>query len=69
MAANSKLTKLLRQVRACTVCAAHLPLPPRPVLRVSATARLLIVGQAPGIKVHNTGIWFDVSRNRRKLPI
>jgi uracil-DNA glycosylase len=59
------LSKLLREVRACSVCAAHLPLPPRPILRASATARLLIVGQAPGIKVHNTGIpWNDPSGDR-----
>lgn len=60
-----KLTALLAEVRACTVCAAHLPFPPRPVLRASATARLLIVGQAPGIRVHETGIpWNDPSGDR-----
>lgn len=65
MTANPKLAKLLREVRACTVCAAHLPLPPRPILHISATARLLIVGQAPGIRVHNTGIpWNDPSGDR-----
>lgn len=59
------LDNLLRDVRACTLCAAHLPLPPRPVLRASATARLLIVGQAPGIRVHETGIpWNDPSGER-----
>lgn len=42
--------------RACRVCDAHLPLGPRPVLRASATARLLIIGQAPGTRVHETGI-------------
>ena len=68
MTAKSKLAKLLREVRACTVCAAHLPLPPNPILRVSTTARLLIVGQAPGIKVHNTGIpWNDPSGDRLRL--
>lgn len=51
--------------RACRVCEAHLPLGPRPVFRVSATARLLIVGQAPGTKVHATGIpWNDPSGDR-----
>jgi uracil-DNA glycosylase len=50
--------------RACTVCT-DLPLGPRPVLRVSATARLLIIGQAPGTKVHMTGIpWNDPSGDR-----
>jgi uracil-DNA glycosylase len=41
------------------LCAASLPLGPRPVLRVSATARLLIVGQAPGARVHASGLPFD----------
>ena len=60
--ASNKLTVLLREVRACTVCAAHLPNEPRPVLRASASARVLIVGQAPGRKVHDTGIpWNDPS--------
>ena len=53
---------LLARVQACTVCAANLPHPPRPILRVSPTARLLIVGQAPGRRVHETGIpWNDPS--------
>lgn len=51
--------------RACQVCAAELPLGPRPVFRVSTTARLLIIGQAPGTKVHATGIpWNDPSGDR-----
>jgi uracil-DNA glycosylase len=51
--------------RACTLCAAHLPLGPRPVFRVSTTARLLIIGQAPGTRVHATGIpWNDRSGDR-----
>jgi uracil-DNA glycosylase len=51
--------------RACTLCAAQLPLGPRPTFRVSATARLLIVSQAPGTKVHATGIPFnDASGDR-----
>ena len=59
------LAPLLREIRACTLCEAHLPLGPRPVVRVSATARLLIVGQAPGTKVHATGIpWNDASGKR-----
>ena len=48
--------------RACTLCAAELPLGPRPILRVSTTARLLIIGQAPGTRVHESGIpWNDAS--------
>jgi uracil-DNA glycosylase len=53
------LESLLAEVRACTVCAAHLPLGPRPVLRARVSARLLIVGQAPGTRVHETGIPFN----------
>lgn len=59
------LDALLAEVRACTVCAAHLPLGPRPVLRASQTARLLIVGQAPGTRVHESGTpWQDRSGER-----
>lgn len=64
-AAEARLQRLLREVRACTICAAHLPFPPRPVLRAGSTARLLIVGQAPGRKVQATGIpWNDPSGDR-----
>ena len=50
---------LLQQVRACTLCAPHLPLGVRPVLQVHPAARILVVGQAPGIRVHNSGVPFD----------
>jgi len=50
---------LLRDARACTLCAAHLPEGPRPVFQASSTARILIAGQAPGIRVHNTGVPFN----------
>lgn len=59
------LHALIKEARGCRVCAPHLPLGPRPVFRVSATARLLIVGQAPGTRVHETGIpWNDRSGDR-----
>jgi uracil-DNA glycosylase len=59
------LAALVEKARACRVCEAHLPLGPRPVLRASATAKLLIVGQAPGAKVHITGTpWNDASGDR-----
>jgi uracil-DNA glycosylase len=59
------LAALVEKARACRVCEAHLPLGPRPTLRASATAKLLIVGQAPGTKVHETGIpWNDASGDR-----
>lgn len=50
---------LLSRIRACRICEAHLPLGPRPVLQASPTARLLIVSQAPGRRVHETGIPFN----------
>ena len=59
------LDALLIEARACNRCGAHLPMGPRPVLRASSTARLLIVGQAPGRRVHETGIpWNDPSGDR-----
>jgi uracil-DNA glycosylase len=62
---NRPLDRLLTEIRACRLCEAHLPLGPRPVLRASATSRLLIVGQAPGTKVHASGIpWDDASGKR-----
>ena len=62
---TAALEALLTEIRACTICAAHLPLGPRPVLRAKATARLMIVGQAPGTKVHASGIpWNDPSGDR-----
>lgn len=59
------LEALACEVRACRVCAASLVHVPRPILRVSSTARLLIVGQAPGRRVHESGIpWNDPSGQR-----
>lgn len=49
---------LIAQVRACTACT-DLPLGPRPVVQLHPTARLLIIGQAPGTKVHATGVPFN----------
>jgi uracil-DNA glycosylase len=71
---QARLDALTAEIRACTICAKHLPLGPRPVLRGQATARLLILSQAPGTRVHVTGLsfndrsgdrlreWLDVSR-------
>ena len=53
------LTSLLADIRGCQICAPHLLHAPRPVLRVSKAAKLCIVGQAPGVRVHNTGIPFN----------
>jgi uracil-DNA glycosylase len=53
------LDALLAEIRACRICAAHLPLGVRPVLQAGSGARLMIVGQAPGTRVHATGIPFN----------
>lgn len=59
------LPPLLSDIRACRLCAQHLPHEPRPVVQAGATARLLIIGQAPGRRVHETGIpWNDPSGDR-----
>ena len=59
IATTDTLSKLLQEVRACQICEPHLPLGARPVLQCHASARILIVGQAPGRKVHDTGIPFN----------
>ncbi len=62
---SRELEDLLAEVRACRVCAAALPHAPRPVLRAQASARVLIIGQAPGNLVHQTGVpWNDPSGDR-----
>ena len=53
------LRDLAQEIRACTLCSAYLPLGPRPIIQVSNSAKILIVGQAPGRRVHETGIPFD----------
>ena len=56
---------LLDDIRSCSACAEVLPLGPRPVFQASPTATLLIASQAPGVKVHASGIPFrDASGDR-----
>lgn len=57
--ATPVLADVLAEVRACRRCAAELPLAPRPVLHVAPEARLLLISQAPGTKVHETGLTFN----------
>ncbi|WP_043958634.1 uracil-DNA glycosylase family protein [Lysobacter sp. A03] len=62
---DTALEELLVDIRACRICEAHLPLGPRPVLTAARSARLLIAGQAPGRKVHMSGVpWDDASGAR-----
>jgi uracil-DNA glycosylase len=59
------LRRIVAEARACRLCKAELPFGPRPVLRAGASARLMIVGQAPGTRVHETGVpWNDRSGER-----
>jgi uracil-DNA glycosylase len=62
---EKELAELLKNIRACTHCADALPCGPRPVLQAHVSARLRIVSQAPGRRVHETGIpWNDASGDR-----
>lgn len=61
----SHYKKLLADVRACTLCADHLPLEPKPVLQLAPKASILIVSQAPGRKAHASGIPFDDASGNR----
>jgi uracil-DNA glycosylase len=59
---RTELNSLLAEIRACRLCESQLPLGAKPILRAAASARLLVVGQAPGTRVHHSGIpWNDAS--------
>lgn len=59
------LRELLSEARACTVCEAHLPLGPRPIVQAGSEARIAIIGQAPGRAVHRSGVPWDDPSGRR----
>ena len=72
MHSERSLAGLHTEIARCTVCAKDLPLGPRPVFRVSPTARILVIGQAPGRLVHASGVpWDDPSgkRLRQWIPL
>ena len=56
---SAPFESLIGEVRACSACADKLPLGPRPIFQASSTATLLIASQAPGTKVHASGIPFS----------
>lgn len=62
---SEHLQELLAEVRQCTICAAHLPAGPRPVVEAHATSKIAIIGQAPGTKVHASGVPWDDASGRR----
>lgn len=61
----TSFSALLAEVNTCTICAAHLPHGVRPVLQIHPQARVLIAGQAPGRKVHASGVPFDDASGNR----
>jgi uracil-DNA glycosylase len=62
---STDLEAHFRDIRACTHCAQHLPMGARPVVRGAVSSRICIIGQAPGIRVHESGIpWNDPSGKR-----
>lgn len=59
------MNALLKQIRGCEICKKHLPFEPKPILNFERDASILIVGQAPGTKAHESGIpWNDASGQR-----
>ena len=62
---SETIETFFREIRACTYCAEDLPMGPRPVVRGSASARVCIIGQAPSVRVHRSGVpWDDPSGKR-----
>ena len=60
-----KCTKLIREIKKCTECKQHLPLGPNPVVSFNSRSRIMVIGQAPGTKVHASGTpWDDASGKR-----
>jgi len=62
---TKKLNNLLAEIKDCRLCEEHLPLGPLPVVQASSKAKILIAGQAPGRKVHESGIPFDDASGER----
>ncbi|NND82985.1 MAG: uracil-DNA glycosylase family protein [Gammaproteobacteria bacterium] len=62
---DNALTALLKQIRACKICAEELAHEPRPIVQGSTQATIAIIGQAPGLAVHRSGVpWDDPSGDR-----
>ena len=56
---DPSIQNLTSEIKSCAICKGHLPLGPRPVFQIHPTAKILVVGQAPGRRVHETGIPFN----------
>ncbi len=61
----STFKELISEIETCNICRAQLPFEPKPILQVNPKARLLIVGQAPGRKAHESGKPFDDASGNR----
>ncbi len=62
---SNDIESLIKEIKNCTFCAQYLPLGPNPVVEAHQNSRILIIGQAPGTKVHASGIpWDDASGKR-----
>ena len=72
MPRSNNFKNLINEVTACTICKSFLQYSPRPIFSVNESSKILIIGQAPGQKVHNSGVpWDDQSGNelRRWLGV
>ena len=59
------MKELLAEIKGCDICSEHLPLGPRPVVSADKKSKIMVIGQAPGTKVHESGIpWDDQSGKR-----
>ncbi len=65
MSNSDEFDRVCAQVRGCSLCISELPFGPRPVFQVHPDAKILIAGQAPGSKVHASGIPFDDASGER----
>ena len=65
MVLTGTFNSLIAEAKACSLCAADLPLGPRPVFQLHPSARILIAGQAPGVRVHESGVPFDDASGER----
>ena len=62
------MNNLLNKIHRCEVCKEHLPLGPRPVIQLNAFSKIVIISQAPGRRVHETGIpWNDASGKKLRV--
>lgn len=62
---TTSLNGLLTNIRACTICDAHLDAGPRPIVQLGERSRIVIIGQAPGRKVHESGVPWDDASGRK----